>query len=136
MAPAPSVCFGPESRGFDQFGFYKTWAFYPEILSRSLFPLPATAFSRYREGMEVHFTPETEKRLGELATETGRGTAELVVQDLVEEYFEDLAHTRETVDRRYDDLESGRVKLISCNEVIQRLRAKSAAYRTECDERV
>ncbi len=88
----------------------------------------------YLEGMEIHFPPETEKKLKDLAAQSGGGTADELVRDVIEEYFGDLAQTRETLDRRYDDLESGRVKPIPGDEVIARLRAKSAAYRASRDE--
>ena len=86
--------------------------------------------------MEIHFTPETEKKLKDLAAQAGRETADELVQDVIEEYFGDLAQTREMLDRRYDDLESGRVKPIQGDEVIARLRAKSAAYRASRNESV
>ena len=86
--------------------------------------------------MEIHFTPETEKKLNTLAAQSGRATAEELVQDVVEEYFGDLSHAREMLDRRYDDLESGRVKPVPADEVIARLRAKSAAYRATRNENV
>ncbi len=44
--------------------------------------------------MEVRFSPETEKKLKELAAESGRGTADELVQDVVAGYFEELAQTR------------------------------------------
>lgn len=96
--------------------------------------LAAIAVFPYCEGMEVHFKPETEKRLKDLAAQTGSGNADLLVQDVVDEYFGDLAHARETLDRRYDDLESGKVKPVPGDEVIARLRAKSAAYRASRNE--
>jgi predicted DNA-binding protein len=77
--------------------------------------------------MEVQFTPEVEKKLDELATQTGRTSAAALVQDVVEGYFDDLAETREILNSRYDDLESGRVKPVPGDEVFGRLRAKSAA---------
>ena len=86
--------------------------------------------------MEVHFTPDVEKKLNDLAAQAGRETADELVQDVIEEYFGDLAQTREMLDRRYDDLESGRVKPIPGDEVIARLRAKSAAYRASRNESV
>jgi predicted DNA-binding protein len=86
--------------------------------------------------MEIHFTPETEKKLNALAAQSGRATAEELVQDVIEEYFGDLANARNALDRRYDDLESGRVKPVPGDEVIARLRAKSAAYRASRDESV
>jgi hypothetical protein len=44
-------------------------------------------------------------------------------------YFDDLSHTREMVDRRYDDLESGRVKPIDGEEAYRRLMEKTDAQR-------
>jgi hypothetical protein len=54
-----------------------------------------------------------------------------LVENVVTDCFEDIAFTRETLDRRYDDMEGGRVKPIPGEEVFARLRAKSAARRTE-----
>ena len=75
--------------------------------------------------MEIPLTPETEKKLHDLAAQSGRTTAGELVQDVFEEYFGDLAHGREMLDRRFDDLEDGRVKPIPGEEVIARLGAKS-----------
>ncbi len=86
--------------------------------------------------MEVHFTPETEKKLKNLAAQSERRNVDELLQDVVEEYFGDLAETRETLDRRSDDLASGKVELIPGHEVIARLRAKSAAYRASRDANV
>ena len=81
------------------------------------------------EGMEVHFAPETEKKLKDLAAESGRGTADKLVQDVVEGYFDELAQTREMLDSRYDDLKIGRVKPIPGDEVAAYFRKKSTAAR-------
>jgi hypothetical protein len=64
--------------------------------------------------MEVRFAPEVEKQLQDLATQTGRGTDE-------------LAQARETLNSRYDDLKSGRVKPIDGEEAFSRLKAKTEA---------
>ena len=61
------------------------------------------------KAMEVHFAPDVEKRLNELAAESGRATDE-VLQDALAGYFGELAETRNTLDSRYDDLKSGTVK--------------------------
>lgn len=81
--------------------------------------------------MEVRFTPETEKKLNDLAALNGRGSAAELVQNVVEGYFSEVFEVRQVLDSRYDDLKSGRVKPIPGDEVIARLRAKSAAYRNE-----
>jgi hypothetical protein len=77
-----------------------------------------------RREMEVHFTPEIEKKLNDLATQSGRAADELV-QDAMAGYLDELAGTREMFDSRYDDIKSGRVRLIPGNEVFARLREKS-----------
>jgi predicted DNA-binding protein len=79
--------------------------------------------------VEVHFKPETEKKLSDLAEQNGRATAEELVQSVVEGYFEELAQVRGTLNTRYDDLKAGRVKPISGDEVEAYFREKSAAAR-------
>ena len=54
---------------------------------------------------------------------------EELVEDVMAGYFDELAQVRETLDSRYDDIKSGKVKLIPGDEVIARLRERSAAYR-------
>jgi predicted transcriptional regulator len=80
--------------------------------------------------MEVHFKPEVQAKLDQMARDSGR-PSDKVVENVVADFFGDLAFTRETLDRRYDDLESGRVKPIPGDEVFARLRSKSAARRAE-----
>jgi len=83
----------------------------------------------YAEAMEVHFTPETEKKLKELAAQSGRGTPDEIVQNVVEGYFDELVQTRSMLNSRYDDLKSGRVKAIPGEEVEAYFDEKSAAAR-------
>jgi hypothetical protein len=78
--------------------------------------------------MEVHFTPETEKKLQDLSVASGRATDDLV-EDAMAGYFEEVRQIGETLDSRYDDLESGRVKTIPGDEVEAYFREKSAADR-------
>jgi predicted transcriptional regulator len=80
--------------------------------------------------MEVHFAPDLQAKLDKLATETGRATGELV-ENVVAGYFDELAQTRDIIDSRYDDLKSGKAKPIPGEEVIARLREKSAARRLQ-----
>jgi predicted DNA-binding protein len=74
--------------------------------------------------MEVQFTPETEKKLNDLAELNGRGSAAELVQDVVEGYFQELTQTREMLNSRYDDLKSGRVKPIDGEEFFEGLRRR------------
>jgi putative addiction module component (TIGR02574 family) len=80
--------------------------------------------------MEVHFPPEVQTKLEQMARDTGRRSDELV-EDVVTDFFDEITSTRETLDRRYDDLESGKVKPVPGDEVFARLRAKSAARRAQ-----
>ena len=78
--------------------------------------------------MEVHLTPDVEKKLIDLAGQSGRATDELL-QDALVGYLDELVQTREMLDRRYDELKSGRVKPIAGDEVEAYFREKSAAAR-------
>ena len=60
--------------------------------------------------MEVHLTPETQAKLDQMARGTGRRSDELLEDAVIGLFDDELAFTRETLDRRYDDLESGKVK--------------------------
>ena len=80
--------------------------------------------------MEVHFPPDVQAKLEQMARDTGRSSEQLL-ENIVKDFFADFALTRETLDSGYDDLESGRVKPVPGTEVFARLRAKSAARRAE-----
>jgi predicted DNA-binding protein len=80
--------------------------------------------------MEVHFTVETEKKLKELAAQSGRGTDDLV-EDAMAAYLDEVRQIREVLDGRYDDLKSGKVKPIPGDEVEAYFRAKSAVARSQ-----
>ncbi len=79
--------------------------------------------------MEVQFTPEIQAQLDRFAAETGHSREELV-QDAMVGYLDELAQVRDVLDSRYDDIKSGKVKLIPGDEVITRIRAKNAARRS------
>ena len=78
--------------------------------------------------MEVHLKPDVQAKLEQMARESGRPSEELV-EDAVAGYFDELAQTREMLDRRFDDLESGRVKPIDGEEAHRRLMEKTEAQR-------
>jgi predicted DNA-binding protein len=80
--------------------------------------------------MEVQLTPETERKLTDLAAQSGRRTDELF-EDAMAGYLDEVAQVRVMLDSRYDDLKSGRVKLISSDEVETHFRQISAARRAE-----
>jgi predicted transcriptional regulator len=73
--------------------------------------------------MEVRLKPETESRLQELAAQTGRAPDELV-EDAMVGYLQELAHTRQMLDGRYDDIKSGRVKPMDGEAFFESLRQR------------
>jgi predicted transcriptional regulator len=74
--------------------------------------------------MEVHLTAETEKKLKDLAAQSGRATDD-IVEDAMAGYFDEVLQIRETLDSRYDDIKSGRVKLIPGDQVEAYFRQKT-----------
>jgi predicted DNA-binding protein len=78
--------------------------------------------------MEVRLAPEVENKLRNLATESGRGTDELV-EDALAVFLDEVAQTRDMLNSRYDDLKSGRAKPIDGEEAFSRLRANTEAQR-------
>ena len=73
--------------------------------------------------MVVHLKPETESRLQELAASTGRAPDELVA-DAMAGYLAELGQLRATLDGRYDEIKSGRVKPIDGEAAFDTLRSK------------
>jgi predicted DNA-binding protein len=57
--------------------------------------------------MEVRLKPETQSRLNDLASRSGRPTDDLF-EDAMAAYLGEVAEARATLDSRYDDLKSGR----------------------------
>ena len=83
----------------------------------------------YSNRMEVHVTPETAKKLKDLAATSGRAPED-IVEDALAGYLEEVASVRKTLDSRYDDLKSGRVKPIDGDEAFRKLREKSERRRS------
>jgi len=80
--------------------------------------------------MEVYFAPDLQAKIDKLVSETGRAPDKLI-EDAMAGYITELVQTREMLNSRYDDLKSGRVKPITGDEVIARLREKSVARRSQ-----
>jgi predicted DNA-binding protein len=78
--------------------------------------------------MEVRLRPETESRLQELASQTGRPTSDLV-EDAMAAYLHELGEVRQMLDTRYDDLKSGRVRAVDGDAAFADLRRKSEQRR-------
>ena len=73
--------------------------------------------------MEIHFSPEVQAKLDRMAHDSGRPSDQLV-EDAVIDYFDELANTREMLDSRYDDLESGRVEPLDGEAFFESLRLR------------
>jgi hypothetical protein len=79
--------------------------------------------------MQVQFTnPELQAKVEQWVSETGRPVEELV-EDAMAGYFDELAQVRKTLDGRYDDIKSGKVKLIPGEEAYGRLMERIEARR-------
>jgi predicted DNA-binding protein len=73
--------------------------------------------------MEVHLKPETESRLNELASRSGRPTDELM-EDAMAGYLAEVTEVRSLLESRYDDLKSGRVKPVDGETFFEDLRRR------------
>ena len=78
--------------------------------------------------MDLHFKPDVQAKLERMARQSGRPSDELV-EDALIGYFDEVVPTREMIDRRYEDLESGRVKPIDGEEAFRLLMEKTRAQR-------
>ena len=85
--------------------------------------LPVGNRKPYSSLMEVHVTPETAKKLNDLSAASGRAPEE-IVEDALAGYLDHVAPVRETLDSRYDDLKSGRVKPIDGETLFETLRQR------------
>jgi hypothetical protein len=78
----------------------------------------------------MHFTdPDILSKLEQWATDTGRPPQELV-EDVMAGYFDELAQEQQTLDCRYDDVKSRKVKLIPGEEVRAYFNEKFASQRS------
>ncbi len=73
--------------------------------------------------MEVHFTPDVQAKLEQVPRESGCRSEE-VIEDALTGYFDELRYKREMLDRRYADLESGKVTPTDGEAFFERLRLR------------
>lgn len=78
--------------------------------------------------MEVLFEPAVQARLDQIARQSGRPAADLV-QDAVAGYMEELSELGTMLDRRYEEIQSGKVKPISGEEIEAHFSRKFEAAR-------
>jgi predicted DNA-binding protein len=75
--------------------------------------------------MEIHFKPETESRLNELASKSGRRPDDLV-EDAMAAYLTEVAELRNLLDGRYDEIKSGSVQPIDGEAFFEDLRRRES----------
>jgi predicted DNA-binding protein len=75
--------------------------------------------------MEIRLKPETESRLNELASKSGRRTDDLV-EDAMAAYLIEVVELRNMLDGRYDDIKSDRVKPIDGEAFFEDLRRRES----------
>jgi len=73
--------------------------------------------------MEVHFTPGLQAKIDQLVIETVR-TPDQLLEDAMAGYTAELVQTREMLNNRYDDLNSGRVTPIDGEAFFEGLRKR------------
>ena len=78
--------------------------------------------------MEIHLTPELQRKLVDVATKTGR-EIDALVQEAVAGFVDELTEVRSMLESRYDDVKSGRVEPVDGEEAFARLREKSQSRR-------
>lgn len=77
--------------------------------------------------MEVHFSPDVQAKLEQMA-QVSECRSEELVEDAVNGLLLELAYAREMLDRRYDEIESGKVHLIDGEEAFRLLIEKTEAH--------
>ncbi len=73
--------------------------------------------------MEVRLKPDTESRLNELASQSGRPTDELV-EDAMAGYLAEVVEVRSLLSSRYDDIKSGTVTPLDGETFFKNLRQR------------
>ena len=76
--------------------------------------------------MELRLEPVLAAKVEQWSVETGRPTGDLV-EDAIAGYFSELEELRATLDRRYDEIASGKVQLVDGAEACRLLRERAAA---------
>ena len=77
--------------------------------------------------MEVRLKPETESRLNELASQSGRPADELV-EDAMAVYLTEVAELRGMLGSRYEEIKSGRVKPVDGEAFFEGLRRRESEF--------
>lgn len=80
-----------------------------------------------KRNMDVRLNdPDLQAKIDRWVSETGRPADELL-KDALAGYLAETGEVREMLDRRYDDIQSGRVTLIDGEDVRREMKAKNQA---------
>lgn len=77
--------------------------------------------------MEIQLAPRDLVRLTEIAQKTGRAESD-IVRDVMGTYLDGMDEARVLLNGRLEDLESGRVKPITANELMENLGRRQQAF--------
>jgi predicted transcriptional regulator len=80
--------------------------------------------------VHIHLTPDTQAKLDKLAHDSGRPAEELV-EDALASFLDEVAQVNMLLDRRYEDLNTGRVRPVDGADALARIRDKSRARHAE-----
>jgi hypothetical protein len=78
--------------------------------------------------MEVRLEPELAAKVIQWSAETGQPVADLV-EGAITGYFVEIEQLRETLDRRYDEILTGKVQGVDGPEAIRQIKERAAARR-------
>jgi hypothetical protein len=84
--------------------------------------------SVYAQGMEVRLEPELARKVVRWSAETGQPVNDLI-EGAITGYFSEVEQIRETLDRRYDEILSGKVQGVDGPEAVRLIRERAAARR-------
>lgn len=77
--------------------------------------------------MNIQLPPKDKARLAELARRMGRGEQEIAL-DMIGSCLDELEEVRSMLDGRLDDIESGRVKSLTAEELRDNLERRKQEY--------
>ncbi len=80
--------------------------------------------------MEVRLDPELAAMVEQWSATTGQPVGE-ILEDAVKSYFSELEQLRETLDRRFDEIASGKVKGLDGPEAVRLIKERAAARRKQ-----
>jgi predicted DNA-binding protein len=80
--------------------------------------------------MEVRLEPALAAKVEQWSAETGRPVNELL-EDAINGYFSEIEQLKEALDRRYDEIASGKVKGLDGPEAVRLIKERAAARRKQ-----